>query len=66
VACGCFVDPMRTKLPLGRSARGPMLAGFEKERDRLDAMMSTAVPARGVSEAVNAASGGLVRQVSNR
>ncbi len=35
-----FVDPLRVKLPRGRSLEGPMLAGFEKERDRLDGMMS--------------------------
>ena len=34
---GRFVDPMRVKLPRGRSLDGPMMAGFEKERDRLDA-----------------------------
>jgi murein DD-endopeptidase MepM/ murein hydrolase activator NlpD len=37
---GRFVDPMRVKLPRGRSLEGTMLTGFEKERDRLDAMMS--------------------------
>jgi murein DD-endopeptidase MepM/ murein hydrolase activator NlpD len=37
---GRFVDPMRVKLPRGRSLEGPMLTGFEKERDRLDGMMS--------------------------
>jgi murein DD-endopeptidase MepM/ murein hydrolase activator NlpD len=37
---GRFVDPMRIKLPRGRALDGPMLAGFEKERDRLEAMMS--------------------------
>ncbi|MDE2062368.1 MAG: M23 family metallopeptidase [Bradyrhizobium sp.] len=37
---GRFVDPMRVKLPRGRSLEGSLLAGFEKERDRLDAMMS--------------------------
>jgi murein DD-endopeptidase MepM/ murein hydrolase activator NlpD len=37
---GRFVDPMRVKLPRGRSLEGTLLAGFEKERDRLDAMMS--------------------------
>src|SRR3954451_5078407 len=37
---GRFVDPMRVKLPRGRSLEGPMLTGFEKERDRLEAMMS--------------------------
>jgi len=37
---GRFVDPMRVKLPRGRALEGPMMASFEKERDRLDAMMS--------------------------
>jgi murein DD-endopeptidase MepM/ murein hydrolase activator NlpD len=38
---GRFVDPMRVKLPRGRSLEGPMMSGFEKERDRIDAMMNT-------------------------
>jgi murein DD-endopeptidase MepM/ murein hydrolase activator NlpD len=38
---GRFVDPMRVKLPRGRALEGPMMTGFEKERDRLDDMMST-------------------------
>jgi murein DD-endopeptidase MepM/ murein hydrolase activator NlpD len=37
---GRFVDPLRVKLPRGRSLEGAVLAGFEKERDRLDSMMS--------------------------
>jgi murein DD-endopeptidase MepM/ murein hydrolase activator NlpD len=36
---GRFVDPMRIKLPRGRSLEGPLMANFEKERDRLDGMM---------------------------
>jgi hypothetical protein len=36
---GRFVDPMRIRLPRGRALDGPMLATFEKERDRLDGMM---------------------------
>jgi len=35
---GRFVDPMRIKLPRGRSLEGPLLAAFEQERDRIDAM----------------------------
>ena len=31
---------MRIKLPRGRSLEGTMLTGFEKERDRLDVMMT--------------------------
>jgi murein DD-endopeptidase MepM/ murein hydrolase activator NlpD len=36
-----FVDPMRIRLPRGRSLSGTMLATFEKERDRVDGMMQT-------------------------
>ncbi|ABD89799.1 peptidoglycan DD-metalloendopeptidase family protein [Rhodopseudomonas palustris] len=38
---GRFVDPMRVKLPRGRSLEGPLMASFEKERDRLDTMMTS-------------------------
>jgi murein DD-endopeptidase MepM/ murein hydrolase activator NlpD len=48
---GRFVDPMRIKLPRGRVLEGPVLAGFEKERDRLDGMMAQA-PSR-VAQAGN-------------
>jgi murein DD-endopeptidase MepM/ murein hydrolase activator NlpD len=37
---GRFVDPMRYKLPRGRSLDGQMLIDFEHERDRLDAMLT--------------------------
>jgi murein DD-endopeptidase MepM/ murein hydrolase activator NlpD len=37
---GRFVDPMRIRLPRGRSLEGGLLASFEKERDRLDGMMA--------------------------
>jgi murein DD-endopeptidase MepM/ murein hydrolase activator NlpD len=37
---GRFVDPMRVKLPRGRSLDGPIMANFEKERDRLDQMIA--------------------------
>ena len=37
---GRFVDPMRVKLPRGRSLEGQMMASFEKERDRVDQMMT--------------------------
>jgi murein DD-endopeptidase MepM/ murein hydrolase activator NlpD len=61
---GRFVDPMRIKLPRGRSLDGPMMAGFEKERDRLDAMMSNRGGATArISDATGA---GGVRQTSNR
>jgi murein DD-endopeptidase MepM/ murein hydrolase activator NlpD len=38
---GRFVDPMRVKLPRGRALEGAMMAGFEKERDRLDGMINS-------------------------
>lgn len=37
---GRFVDPMRIKLPRGRSLEGQMLTSFEAERDRLDGMIN--------------------------
>ena len=60
---GRFVDPMRIKLPRGRSLEGPLLTNFEKERDRLDGMMSNRGGAARISDATG--SGG-VRQTSNR
>jgi murein DD-endopeptidase MepM/ murein hydrolase activator NlpD len=60
---GRFVDPMRIKLPRGRSLDGPLMSSFEKERDRLDAMMSNRGGAARVSDAAGTAS---VRQTSNR
>jgi murein DD-endopeptidase MepM/ murein hydrolase activator NlpD len=60
---GRFVDPMRIKLPRGRSLEGPMMASFEKERDRLDAMMSNRGGAARISDAAGSAG---VRQTSNR
>jgi len=63
---GRFVDPMRIKLPRGRSLEGPLLAGFEKERDRLDAMMSNRGSPSRVSDAAGAAAAPGARQVSNR
>lgn len=61
---GRFVDPMRIKLPRGRSLEGPMMTGFEKERDRLDAMMSNR---NGTARMSDATGGPLrVQQVSNR
>jgi murein DD-endopeptidase MepM/ murein hydrolase activator NlpD len=37
---GHFVDPMRIKLPRGRVLDGPLLAGFERERERVDGIMA--------------------------
>jgi murein DD-endopeptidase MepM/ murein hydrolase activator NlpD len=39
---GRFVDPMRVKLPRGRELQGPMLATFERERQRTDNIMTRA------------------------
>jgi murein DD-endopeptidase MepM/ murein hydrolase activator NlpD len=52
---GRFVDPMRIRLPRGRSLEGMMLTNFEKERDRLDLMMS------GRGARISDASGGPVQ-----
>jgi len=43
---GRFVDPMRIKLPRGRVLEGPLLAGFDQERGRMEAMMTRAMPSR--------------------
>jgi murein DD-endopeptidase MepM/ murein hydrolase activator NlpD len=59
---GRFVDPMRIKLPRGRSLEGQIMAGFEKERDRLDAMMSGR---GGAGARISDATGGPL-QVTNR
>jgi murein DD-endopeptidase MepM/ murein hydrolase activator NlpD len=63
---GRFVDPMRIKLPRGRSLDGPIIASFEKERDRLDAMMNSRGGTARVSDAVGTTGTPPVRQVSNR
>jgi len=59
-----FVDPMRinNKLPGGRSLDGPLLASFEKDRDRLDGMMNN----RGTARLSDATGSTGVRQISNR
>jgi murein DD-endopeptidase MepM/ murein hydrolase activator NlpD len=43
---GRFVDPMKIRLPRGRVLEGPLLAGFDKERNRFDAMLTRAQPSR--------------------
>ncbi len=37
---GRFVDPMRIKLPRGRELQGPIMVDFDRERDRIDSIMS--------------------------
>ena len=61
---GRFVDPMRIKLPRGRSLDGPLMSGFEKERDRLDAMMNNR--GGGAARVSDAAGTAGTRQTSNR
>ena len=46
---GRHVDPMRIRLPRGRVLEGPLLAGFEQERERLDNMITRAGPSRAVT-----------------
>lgn len=62
---GRFVDPMRIKLPRGRSLEGGMLTAFEKERDRLDTQMNNRGSAARVSDAGTPALP-QARQVMNR
>ena len=47
----------------GRSLDGPLMASFEKERDRLDAMMNSRGGVARLSDAADTAG---VRQISNR
>jgi murein DD-endopeptidase MepM/ murein hydrolase activator NlpD len=42
---GRFVDPMRIKLPRGRELQGPVMVEFDRERERIDNIM-TRKPAR--------------------
>src|SRR5712672_2593536 len=63
---GRFVDPMRIKLPRGRSLAGPLIASLETERDRLDAMISNRGAGARVSDAAGTVGTPQVRQVSNR
>jgi hypothetical protein len=57
---------MRIKLPRGRSLDGPLMAGFEKERDRLDTMMNNRGGVARVSDAMGSIGTAQGRQVSNR
>ncbi|MEA2980898.1 MAG: hypothetical protein QOF09_2721 [Alphaproteobacteria bacterium] len=41
---GRFVDPLRVKLPRGRVLEGPLIAGFDKERDRVDSIITRSSP----------------------
>jgi len=46
-----FVDPLRVKLPRGRVLDGGMLAGFDKERDRIDSILVHSSPRLAQSQA---------------
>ncbi len=61
---GRFVDPMRVKLPRGRSLESQMLAGFEKERDRIDTMMNNR--SGGIARISDATGGPLQTQTTSR
>jgi murein DD-endopeptidase MepM/ murein hydrolase activator NlpD len=64
---GRFVDPMRIKLPRGRSLEGPLMAAFEKERDRLDGQMSNRNGGARVSEAGPLSTNApITRSIANR
>ncbi|MDB5505007.1 MAG: hypothetical protein JWR89_4909 [Tardiphaga sp.] len=63
---GRFVDPMRVKLPRGRSLEGPVMAGFEKERDRLDGQMNNRGNGARVSDATGTTGPQPVRQTTSR
>jgi hypothetical protein len=48
---GRFVDPLRVKLPRGRVLEGPLMAGFDKERDRVDGIITRSSPRVAQSQA---------------
>ena len=43
---GRFVDPLRVKLPRGRVLDGAVFASFDKERDRIDSIITRSNPPR--------------------
>jgi murein DD-endopeptidase MepM/ murein hydrolase activator NlpD len=54
---GRLVDPMRIKLPRGRVLEGTVLAAFERERDKVDGMMS-----QPTTRAAQASAGGTIQR----
>jgi len=50
---GNYVDPMRIKLPRGRELDGPMLAEFERERQRIEGILDRAPTTPRVAQAGN-------------
>ncbi|MBR0754901.1 M23 family metallopeptidase [Bradyrhizobium jicamae] len=63
---GRFVDPLRVKLPRGRSLEGPMLASFEKARDQIDTQMTSRGGPRVVSDATGTTGAPQTRSITNR
>ena len=49
---GRFVDPMRVKLPRGRVLDGPVLANFDKDRERVDSIITRSSPRVAQSQAL--------------
>ena len=50
---GKLVDPLRIRLPRGRVLEGDMFAGFKRERDRIDSLLSRQNPTGQKVAAVN-------------
>jgi murein DD-endopeptidase MepM/ murein hydrolase activator NlpD len=48
---GRFVDPLRVKLPRGRVLEGPLMAGFDKSRERVDSIIVRSSPRVAQSQA---------------
>ena len=53
---GRFVDPMKVKLPRGRVLEGPLLAGFEEQRNHTDQMLARDAPVARVAQSTSSAS----------
>jgi murein DD-endopeptidase MepM/ murein hydrolase activator NlpD len=53
---GRFIDPMKVKLPRGRVLEGPLLAGFEEQREKLDQVLARATPPARVAQTTTSAS----------
>ena len=48
---GRFVDPLRVKLPRGRVLEGPLMASFDKVRERVDSIITRSSPRVAQSQA---------------
>jgi murein DD-endopeptidase MepM/ murein hydrolase activator NlpD len=58
---GRFVDPMKVKLPRGRVLEGPLLAGFEDQREKLDQVLARATPSARVAQTATSVSASSVK-----